>query len=61
MENQPTHNFFFNWFGSKGLDKEQTLLGCLEEQGVQITDNYRPAFEVDQGVSIDIKKGQDES
>ena len=52
MENQPTHDFFFNWLGSKGLDKQQALLTCLDEQGVQIMDNYRPAFEFDRGVSI---------
>ena len=51
MENQPTHDCFFNWLVSKGLDKQQTLLTCLEEQEVQITDNYRPAYEFDRGVS----------
>ena len=38
MENQPTHDFFFNWLGSKGMEKEQSLLTYLEEQGVQIVD-----------------------
>jgi len=44
MENQPTHDFFFNWLGSKGMEKEQSLLTYLEEQGVQIVDQLRPAF-----------------
>jgi len=44
MENQPTHDFFINWLGSKGMDKEQFLLTYLEEQGVQIVDQSRSAF-----------------
>lgn len=44
MENQPKYDFFMNWLGSKGLDKEQSLLTYLEEQGVQIVDQSRPAF-----------------
>ena len=44
MENQPTHDFFMNWLGSKGMEKEQSLLTYLEEQGVQIVDQSRPTF-----------------
>lgn len=44
MENQPTHDCFFNWLGSKGMENEQSLLAYLEDHGVQIVDQLRPAF-----------------
>ena len=44
MENQDTHNFFFNWLGAKGLDTEQSLLQFLEESGIEVVDDSKPAF-----------------
>lgn len=45
MENHPTHNYFFNWLGIKGCEKEQNLLGYLEGQQVQICNPVEPVFE----------------
>ena len=44
MENQDTHNFFFNWLGAKGLEKEQTLVNFLAESGIEVIDDSKPAF-----------------
>ena len=44
MENQDTHNFFYNWLGSKGLDTEQSLVQFLEESGIEVIDDSKPAF-----------------
>ena len=45
MEANPTHNFFFNWLGERGCEKEQNLLQYLEEgQEVQIWDQVQPVF-----------------
>ena len=44
MENQQDHNFFFNWLGAKGLDTEQSLVQFLEESGIEVIDDSKPAF-----------------
>ena len=54
MESQPEHDCFFNWLGIHGKEREQTLLQYLQDEGVGISENRRPSFELDPGEGVSV-------